>query len=151
MADLAAEIYQRIGPQLPSLPSQEEDEYDKGNGGALLGHLLEGERACFSPGTAIMLIGVLCLVAEMHGKTDSNEEMEKKEEQKRPEYLHCLEAGRSLTYMTADCLAASEYGACDYYLALRLLSLLLATGYCRHRGRWYLRMCIDLEHLESAR
>jgi hypothetical protein len=72
----------------------------------------------------------------------------------RPDFLTSLDAGAKLTY---SCIAAvdllEKLVSRDYPLAIAILQILLGADmpYARHkRGKWYERLCIDLDHLASG-
>jgi hypothetical protein len=98
-----------------------------------------GYNCALEPHSKLMLVAVLCLLAEMIATSNSNG-ASSSSSSSPPEYLSCLRAGRRLAYIVSDCMTHYEKGANakDRLLSLRLLALLLQCPYLRHRrGRWY--------------
>ena len=72
----------------------------------------------------------------------------------RPDFLLSLDPGTKLTYLANHLISLLEKAPYQRYdISILILQLLLSKPipYLSHRrGKWYTRLCIDLEHLISA-
>jgi hypothetical protein len=69
------------------------------------------------------------------------------------DYMIRYQAGASLAYLATDLASILEKNtSLDYELAVCIYELLLALPYMEHRrGKWYIRLCVDYEHMKLVK
>ena len=86
--------------------------------------------------------------ATMSMSSESEVEVKLELATERPSFLDAKDCGVILSRICNEFISIFEKGNRDYELALRALNLQLSHTYLPHyRGRWYIRICTDLEHI----